>query len=148
MVCGSCRYFNGSERSGGKGYCEYLKIYVYPSDDSCSHHGIRGSEGCFMTSACCDYYGLPDHCRELTMMRKLRDDYMSNTEEGRDRIDDYYRTAPAIVRKINGSLDREAFYSSIYSSVTECASLVESGKFAEAEQTYLKMFTEMKDILS
>ena len=82
------------------------------------------------------------------MMRKLRDDYMSNTEEGRDRIDDYYRTAPAIVRKINGSLDREAFYSSIYSSVTECASLVESGKFAEAEQTYLKMFTEMKDILS
>ena len=148
MGCGSCRYYNGRERSGDKGHCDYIGIYVYPDDMACSHYGIRGSEGCFMTSACCDYYGLPDDCRELTMMRKLRDNYMSNTEEGRNRIDDYYRTAPAIVRKINGSSDREKYYEYIYSCITKCASQVESGNNEDAEHTYLKMFENVKNMLS
>ena len=71
MRCGQCEYYDDSERSGSKGHCDYLGMYVYASDDAddCSHFKKAGSSGgCYMTTACCEYYGLPDDCRELTAM--------------------------------------------------------------------------------
>ena len=151
MPCRNCKYFDENETSGSKGYCEYIGIYVYSDDDTCSHYAKRGSGGgCFMTTACCEYYGLPDDCRELTMMRRLRDNYMRYTDEGRKAIDEYYRTAPAVIDKINASSEQERkeIYEYIYSCITKCASFVEADDTETAERSYQQMFTNVKKLLS
>jgi hypothetical protein len=55
---------------------------------------------CFLTTACVKYYGLPDDCKELTILRQFRDHYMKEFKEGRQAIQEYYHLAPKIVEEI------------------------------------------------
>ena len=144
MACKSCKYFDEDETWGSKGYCDYLGSYVYPDDSSCSHYEKRGGGGCYMTSACCGYYGLPDDCPELMAMRRLRDGFMRHTERGRQRIAEYYETAPAIVEKIEASPERGRLYEEIYRSIHGCMALLEGNDPAGAEEAYLDMVNRVR----
>ena len=145
MACRSCRWFDEDETWGSKGHCDYLGTYVYGDDESCSHYEKRGGGGgCYMTSACCDYRGLPDDCRELTAMRRLRDAHMLHTEAGRRMIEDYYRVAPTIVERIDASEQRGALYEYIFSVVRRCADLVERDDFEDAVTAYQGMVDHLR----
>lgn len=148
MSCGSCDYFDKDETWGAKCYCTQLKVYVYEDDDTCSHYRKRGGGGCYMTTACCEYRGLPDDCRELTAMRRLRDEYVRRTPEGRRAIEEYYRVAPGLVRRIDASADRVALYDFIYGVVSRCAALVERDDFAGAERAYYGMVRRLSEALA
>ena len=71
--CKDCEW--GEPESGTwKWYCSYYKTYEDPDEvQDCKQFKERGSSsgGCFLTTACCDYKGLPDDCYELETMRKL-----------------------------------------------------------------------------
>ena len=150
MPCESCKYFdeNDTYGYGGKGYCKYLEAYVYADDSTCSHYVRRGSAGgCYLTTACCDYHHLPDDCRELTAMRRLRDDYLRLSEDGHRLIADYYRTAPSIVRRIDASPARSELYDYIFEVVSNCTESIEGGNYEEAKVAYLEMVERLKEVL-
>lgn len=62
---------------------------------------LNPTSGCFITTAVTAAAGLPDDCHELQTLRKFRDDYMLNTDEGKALVKLYYLTAPAIVAELD-----------------------------------------------
>lgn len=144
MPCGSCKYFDETETWGSKGYCTYYKRYYYPEEKACSHYS-SGNSGCFLTTACCQYYGLADNCDELEAMRTLRDKYMMLSESGKALINEYYETAPEIERKISSAPDHGEICENIYQTVLLCKNYVEKNDFESAEELYKNMFFRLKN---
>ena len=60
----------------------------YQIDEAVEWIGRRGyeprrdSESCYVTTIICNILGMPDNCEYLTWFRKLRDEYMVNSEFG------------------------------------------------------------------
>ena len=79
---------------------EYGEYSGYDFKRDSSNDSAAGSSGdsswCFLTSACTAARGLPDNCRELTVLRAFRDGYMQTLPEGKRDIQEYYRCAPVI----------------------------------------------------
>ena len=145
MACRNCKYFDENERSGQKGYCEYYRQYCYDTE-TCSHFVSRdsGSGGCFFTSACCAYKGLPDDCTQLTVLRTFRDGYLKNTKNGMALIEEYYAVAPSIVSSINNSANKDEEYEAMFCEIEKCVSLIEGKKNEEALEHYCSMVNRYK----
>lgn len=58
---------------------------------------------CFITTAVCRYYGKPDDCRELTLLRAYRDTWLKNRPGGPEAIAEYYQKAPLLVSLLQAS---------------------------------------------
>lgn len=100
-------------------------------------HGGSGSEGCYPTSACVRARNLPDSCEELTLLRSFRDSYMMRSEEGRAEVEAYYRTAPEIVRAVNGLPNAGEIWERVYTGVIlPAVALIRERRLEEARQLY------------
>lgn len=121
-------------------YDKYCKYDYYDYSDCPIYKGETtsgSSGGCFLTSACVEARGLPDDCRELTVLRNFRDSYMKSTEKGQCDICEYYHTAPAIVDKIKKLPNALEIFDSIYNDlVIPCVALIDDGKNEEAYGAY------------
>ena len=129
MKCSRCdgkgRYGNGTvceKCLGEKGYWTQIASY-------------RKKKSCFITTAACEYQGLPDDCLELVTMRKFRDDYLLKTEEGRQIVEFYYEIAPRIVKMLNKDRDMPL----VWHTIQECVSLITAEKWPQAIATYKAM---------
>ncbi len=158
MPCSTCRCYNegrdrwGNRISGGKGYCEmwdeeyyrshecrkYAPVFGYGGDSSSNDLG-----GCFLTSACVGYLGLPDDCAELTTLRRFRDDVLTTTSEGKALVEEYYRIAPTLVDKIDASVQKDEIYKNIYKQITACIDAIDNNKYDLAVQLYKKMVEDV-----
>ena len=107
--------------------------------------GEEGGGGCFLTTACVEHAGLSDDCHELTVLRSFRDSYVAGMNNGAALLAEYYEVAPAVVRRIEESPDREAILSGIFATVTRAVKLIENGNFAEAFTCYETMFAALKE---
>ncbi len=125
-------------------YCKWDSYYPkcpYFKADS----GSSGSSGCFLTTACVEYKGLPDDCRELTAMRKCRDEWLVNQPGGRDEIDEYYRIAPRIVERIKARSDANDVLETLYQEyILPCVDAVEAGETVKAYELYKQMVERMR----
>lgn len=101
---------------------------------------------CFLTTACCDYKGLPDDCYELETMRRFRDSYISKQSYGEKLINDYYAEAPAIVEKIYASENREEILEEMYAKITDIVKMVDAGNNDEAIIHYMMMLHDSSKI--
>ncbi len=141
--CSDCVNTTDYYDDNTKCWCNYYRGYYYPSECyGCKNYASRngsGSSGCFMTTACCVHKGLPDDCRELTIMRKLRDEWLKNQSFGPNLIDMYYQQAPLLVKAINESDRKEETYEKLYKDISEIADVVETGDMKLATIMYLKM---------
>jgi hypothetical protein len=141
--CGSCGNYT-YEGKYTKGYCSLRGVYYY-ADDSCDkwieseNAYYSSSGGCFLTTACCVYKGLPDDCHELETLRFLRDTYLKKTSFGESLIKNYYDTAPAIVDKINALDNRDEIYDKIYERITTVVKLIEQRKNDDAVCEYVSI---------
>lgn len=137
MACRDCYYytFEGEDK---KGYCSYYKQYYYPTE-SCRYEKRSSSGGCFMTTACCEYKGLPDDCHELTQMRYIRDSYLKQTQLGNGLISLYYEEAPHIVQKIMSKANKQELLEQIYQRITDIVSDIDLKKYDEAISKYVLM---------
>lgn len=97
------------------------------------------SSGCFLTTACCEYMGLPDDCRELTVMRNVRDTYLKNTDIGKAMIDLYYEKAPDIVAKLDKKINKSEIYKNIYDKICRITDLAEKQQLPEAVGGYVAL---------
>lgn len=160
--CGNCMYFSPKENKlfpGGKffkdGYCTYLyedwgdQHKAVNKGDSCDNflpyphgkdNGFKSSNsGCYLTSACVSYLGKADDCEELTKLRAFRDNYMKKSDKYSALVDEYYKVAPEIVKKIDESDKRDEYYSYIYDEVCRCIEFIDGDKKEEAVAEYKKM---------
>ena len=142
--CKDCEYGEPND-SGWKWYCTWYKTLEDPDEvRDCEHFKRRGSGGgCFLTTACCEYKGLPDDCYELQTMRKFRDGYLINQPYGEKVIKDYYAEAPGIVEAINNSPDREAILEDTYNKILDVISRIESEKNDEAVILYMMLLHDL-----
>jgi hypothetical protein len=58
------------------------------------------SQGCFLTTACCEIVGLNDDCFELRALRRYRDQVLPTLPGGSNAIATYYRLAPSILKRL------------------------------------------------
>lgn len=95
---------------------------------------------CYITTAICKSRGLPDHCQELTMLRRYRDTYLLATEAGRGLVEEYYDTAPALVQCVDMREDAAEIYERLYQKeLTECLFLIRTGQNEMCKKRYVDM---------
>jgi hypothetical protein len=121
-----------------EGHEFYMEDYERASCPKCGRVvvGPKAEQGgggvCFLTTACVEYAGLPDDCVELQTMRRFRDRYIASLPHGDELLEDYYRTAPIIVRRLkeqgNSATRLEALLAKLRTAVT----LINGGHEAEA----------------
>ncbi|MGI6012367.1 MAG: CFI-box-CTERM domain-containing protein [Ruminococcus sp.] len=145
--CGSCKHYT-FEGDYSKGYCSMRRTYYYP-DDSCQYWTDRGGSSgfCFLTTACCEYKGLPDDCRELETLRRFRDTYLKQKPYGQEMIDCYYEDAPEIVKKLKKHPERVKIYNEMYEKIRDIMDLIEKEDLKEATIEYLFMVYKLKRIM-
>lgn len=148
---GKCKNCDWAEPEDGywKWHCTYYKTYEDPDEvRDCAHYKPRssGSEGCFLTTACCEYKGLPDDCYELETMRKFRDNYISKQSYGEKLIKDYYAEAPVIVDKINNSENKEEILEKMYEKIGDIVKLVDAGCHDEAIIYYMMLLHDLSKL--
>jgi hypothetical protein len=107
-------------------------------------HEQLGSGNCFITTACTAAMGLPDDCAELTVLRQFRDAYVRQLPNGGKIIDEYYRIAPAIVRKINDRPDHQEVFSALFHQVEKAVRLIRKRRYADAVAHYAAVVKRLK----
>lgn len=112
---------------------------VRPEDNS------SDGSGCFLTSACIQYYGLNDDCYQLQTLRKFRDNYLLQTYEGRALVQQYYFIAPQLVRLIKTDKNQNILFQKIFRKITAACIAIECKKFEKAEAIYKKAVLQLFD---
>lgn len=108
-----------------------------------SDESSKGRGFCYLTTACMKFYldEFDDNCYELTMMRWLRDNIVSDSDKLL-----YYFLAPQIVENINNNTEetKTIIYSYIYDNVLiPCIELIEQGQYNEAYDVYKNSFMSL-----
>lgn len=94
--------------------------------------------GCFLTTAACEYKGLPDDCRELQVLRGFRDTYLLASIEGQELVERYYAIAPEIAACLTPDQAEK-----VWRVVRGCVKLVDVGDFGGAVSLYQAMVQEV-----
>ena len=92
----------------------------------------RKKSGCFITTAVCEFRGLPDDCLELRTLRAFRDQYLLSSAAGRGLVAQYYAIAPAIAERLTEPADLER----VWLSIQSCMTAIESKRFEDASLEY------------
>jgi hypothetical protein len=96
--------------------------------------------GCYITTAVIQQSGKPDNCRELMLMRKFRDEYMTLDPMRIAQVHDYYETAPLLVQQINKHPDAVNIYNTLRDKfITPTVDAVEQGNYELAHTLYNDM---------
>lgn len=103
------------------------------------------SEGCYITTAVCQSFNKPDDCIELQTFRKFRDNYLAKSEKGYEMIQEYYSTAPKIVKKINEMDNSRDIYHGIWNKyLKSCFDYIKEGKYEECKSLYYYMVKKLE----
>lgn len=104
--------------------------------------GGGGGGGCFLTTACMRHHdaNFSDDCRELTVLRDVRDNYIRKTPDGEELVTEYYRTAPGQVVKLESRPDAKEVFDKMYDEfILPAVEQAESGDYHASYETYLKL---------
>ncbi len=121
------------------------RFVARPTKSNTNYSSGSSSSGCFLTSACVDYLGKADDCKELTLLRKYRDEQMKKLPDGDTLIKEYYDVAPKIVDRIDASSEKSKYYDKIYSVISTCAYLIEKEEYEEVLSLYKNMVLDLKN---
>lgn len=125
-------------------YKEYCGNYE-SGYSKCPHFADKKTD-CFLTTACVEHKGLPDDCHELTMMRRMRDEWLLNQPGGREEIAEYYAIAPCIVAHINARPDAAEVWEKLYQEyILPCVAAADAGEFEKAHEVYREMVIGSKE---
>lgn len=150
--CKTCIALNKDRKKAGsffvsdKYWCNKYGCWRDPDSSACTGY-VRNPQ-CFLTTACVKYKGLPDDCKELTLLRKFRDEYMKKTEEGSALVEQYYEIAPGIVTKIDARADKAEIYEKIYKNILLCVEKIEANEYEQTFKLYSDMVKELNDLVN
>ena len=102
--------------------------------------GFRKHGFCFVTTAVCQAEGKADDCPELTAFRAFRDGWLSETEQGRALVREYYEIAPAIVAAMRYGDDEAAQCARLRRDwLDPCYQLLRQGDYPACRDHYRAM---------
>ena len=111
-----------------------------------SDGGGSSGGGCFISSACVRSQGLNDDCRQLVVLRALRNSMIEQDEDFRELVLEYYRKAPQIVSAIDTLENSSEVYEWLYHNLVErCVALYEEGAIDEAIAVYKEIFKQLEE---
>ena len=114
----------------------YQKTESYKSTTS----NYSSSGGCFITTAAVQNLKAADDCEELELMRAFRDKYLTTSDIAQSLVLEYYKIAPEICRRIDGSDDSRSVYSYIWDNyILKSIQCIKNGNIPEAQLLYIKM---------
>ena len=146
-----CRITGERILSGSTIYNNYCYNYEWNYSKCPFLGGMRSSSsssgsGCYLTSACVEAKGLADDCRELTVLRSFRDEWLAKQPNGQAVINEYYHTAPAIVAAIHARPDCKQILDSLYNElVLPCVKMIEEGAYENTYALYREMVIHLKE---
>lgn len=124
---------------------EYFGQRIQAADFESVQSGFR-HKLCFVTTAVCQGLHKPQDCRELTLMKQYRDEYLSNLKEGNDLIREYYDIAPTIVKRIAREASPEEKYLYLWDNyISKCVAFVENNENERCRRLYESMMSELKE---
>lgn len=100
--------------------------------------------GCFLTTACVEYAGLADDCKELQVMRNFRDTYVRNLDNGSGILAEYYTAAPLIVQRIRSAPNSNEVLGSLFHQLQVVVDLLDAERVSEAWQISKQTFDLLK----
>ena len=108
--------------------------------------GFRKHGFCFVTTAVCEAEGKPDDCEELRAFRAFRDGWLSETEQGRAMIAEYYELAPALVAAMRYGDDEAACCAALRRDWLEpCYAALLRGDYPACRDRYAAMIYSLKE---
>ncbi|MGH8489112.1 MAG: CFI-box-CTERM domain-containing protein [Gammaproteobacteria bacterium] len=148
-------FLSDSSNSISKGFSKepdvYDKGYEQGAKDR-AQYGRRGDDsgggdsgGCFLTTACVEFAGLPDNCHELQTMRRFRDEYLRKLPEADALLADYCRTAPVIVRKIKAQDGMDLVFRHLLTALRQAVHLIDLGRHTDALEFCKREFARLRE---
>ncbi len=104
-------------------------------------------DGCFITTAVmkAQLDEFSDDCRELTLLRRVRDEYIANLPNGPEMLAAYREFAPVYVERISKRPDAETVWKILYDEyILEAVKHAEAGHFRKAYLVYLLMLESVQ----
>lgn len=114
------------------------------SDTGTTRDKKEKKSGCFISTAACEWKGLPDDCYELTTLRFFRDEHLLKTPIGQAVVEHYYAIAPDIADKLSDSLELER----VWTTIEFVVSAIEAKNFEVARELYQEMVSRLQRELS
>lgn len=100
---------------------------------------------CFVTTAVCCGLHKPQNCREITLMKRYRDEYLFRQGDGQEMIREYYDIAPTIVKRIAREPSPEEKYLYLWNRyISKCVTYAEQQENERCRQLYEMMMSELK----
>ena len=101
---------------------------------------VQAQRGCcYLTTACCNYYGLADDCEYLNVLRQFRDHWLLKQPKGKQLVGEYYDRSPAVVAGIECRHDKEKIYQLLLQGIEMAVSLIHNKEMKKAAQFYENM---------
>lgn len=121
-----------------------FKNHIQTSDFESIKGGFK-QKLCFVTTAVCSGLHKPQDCREITIMKQYRDEYLLRQDDGEALVHDYYDIAPTIVKRIAKEASAEDKYLYLWNRyIRKCVELVEQNRNEQCREVYESMMTELK----
>lgn len=103
--CGDCAWLDFNDQNRwGEYWCPQKRTYYRADSRSCSNDFVKSSRlpggACYLTTAMVDVLELPDDTFCLEVLRKYRDTYLINTEDGPAILNDYDTVGSIISERI------------------------------------------------
>jgi len=100
---------------------------------------------CYITTATLNSMGGGDNSLELMTMRSFRDNWLMEQVDGCRLIDEYYETAPLIVKSIDEQSNQQEIYKSIWKNyLNDCYQCITRKEYYKAKLIYIEMVTNLK----
>lgn len=103
----------------------------------------EGGGGCFLTTACVEYYGLNDNCYQLRTLRFFRDEILNRTSGGRAVTDQYYRIAPAIVHHLKVDRSRRFLFRNLMREIDRACAAIKLRNYTKAISIYKQAVAQL-----
>ena len=150
--CGSCANYE-FEDEDKKNKCRHYDSYYY-MNDSWNSYWTESSDvsespsGCYLTTACCEYKGLPDNCEVLELLRVFRDSVLDRTIIGHSLKMQYYETSPKLLTKLENRTDKNTILAWLYEETLKVVELIKGGYEKEAISQYIINALEFEEKLN
>lgn len=93
-------------------------------------------EGCFITTACVNYFGLEDNCYQLVTLRAFRDIHLLRSPDDEELVKEYYLKAPLIVSLLEKDSNRRVIYEWIFENINRACASIQIGDYESAKNIY------------
>jgi hypothetical protein len=156
---GSDYYFldpNHQEIQGTSAVLDWLKGILDttygPEKKTKPGYGLLYAQGtidnqCFLTTAAVRARGLADDCEELQTLRRFRDGYLRQREDGEAAIRHYRAVAPRVLAALARREDEDEVLEAIYGVIARCVVLIHRGRHARAFKRYRGMVRQLEALL-